>query len=109
MDELSVSRTIGLTGSCPCQASGYGPDADGMVESTDQVTGTASAVTWTYSCTGRLQQPLRPPTARYSPSTAATPGRPLSAAMPGWRGPCHQPQGPAQLCCTGPDVTPTIP
>ena len=31
----------------------YGPEAAGMAESTDQLTGASSGVTWTYSCTGR--------------------------------------------------------
>ena len=76
MEELSVSRTSGLTEFRSCQISGYGPEADGTAESTDQVTGTSSAVTWTYSCNGRLQLPLRPLTARYSPNTfAGMPGR----------------------------------
>ena len=36
MEELSVSRTSGLTGYWSVQVSGYGPEADGTEESIDQ-------------------------------------------------------------------------
>ena len=111
MEELSVSRTSGLTGYWSCQVGGYGPEADGTEEPIDQGVGTPSAVTWTYSCTGRLQLPLRPLTARYSPSAFS--GAPGKAPVSGhdWAacGPCHRPHGPVQLCWTGPEVTPVTP
>src|SRR5436190_19363278 len=108
---LSVSCATGPTGVLLCQISGYGPEAAGMAESTDQLTGTSSALTWSYSCTGRTQEPLRPPTAMNSPSApSVTPGKvPVSGHAWLACGPCHQPPGPAQLCCTGADVIPTIP
>ena len=91
MEELSVSRTSGLTGYWSCQVSGYGPEADGTEESIDQAVGTSSAVTWTYSCAGRLQLPLRPFTPGYSPSTfGGAPGKPRSAAMLGGARPVPQ-------------------
>jgi hypothetical protein len=52
-DGLSVSCAIGLTGVLLYQISGYGPEAADMAESTDQLTGASSALTWAYSCTGR--------------------------------------------------------
>ena len=44
-DELSVSRTIGLIGFLLCHSSGSGPEAGETVESTDQLTGTPTALT----------------------------------------------------------------
>src|SRR5208282_6301662 len=108
---LSVSRATGAIGVVLCQASGYGPDAAGMAESTDQLAGTSAALIWAYSDIGRAQYPLSPLTARNSPATpSGTPGKaPVSGHAWVACGPCHQPQGPAQLCCTGPVVIPTIP
>jgi hypothetical protein len=107
---LSVSWASGLIGLWLCHASGLELEGAGIAESTDQVTGTSSALTCSYPWSGRVQVPLRPLIAVKSPDTPR--GMPGSAPVSGhaWLacGPCHQPPGPAQLCCTTPAVSPVI-